>query len=204
MKKVTLILTFIAMSIMTMKAQTLSAFGIKAARNSSTQRIDESLIPESSKTLYRDGSLKTWNIGAYANFSLTRKWGLTTELQYNSIKGGVSQNGNAFKEHFIAMPILLTRKFGFLRLEGGTELSYLQKAELQVPNFGEVKQSMSNKFDYAGVIGARFDFGIANIGVRYIKNFADQGGICFGNPETCVPFKNSTYQVLVGIPLYKR
>ncbi len=204
MKKVTLILTFITMTMMTMQAQTLSAFGIKAARNSSTQRIDENLVPESSKVLYRNGTLNTWNIGAYANFSLTRKWGITTELQYNSIKGGVQENGNIFKEHFIAMPILLTRKFGFLRLEGGTELSYLQKAEMNISNFGEVKQSMPNKFDYAGVLGVRFDFGIANIGVRYIKNFADQGGICFGNPETCVPFQNSTYQVLVGIPLYKK
>jgi len=100
------------------------------------------------------------------------------------------QNGNEeeYKVKYINIPIMLQFHFSSLFLEIGPQIGFKVDEDIPDPNIDDFAKSN----DFAGAIGAGYQFGGLGIGARYVVGLSNVSDFDIPNSDT--DFKNGVWQ----------
>jgi Outer membrane protein beta-barrel domain len=174
LKKSALLFTLLVINVKLISAQTLS-IGPVIGMNVSTINV----APNTK-------SLLGLSIGAFANYSVNDHFGLSAKFIYSQLGTDFNINSDYLRFHYIQMPLTAVYYFGDAgnqfrpKIFAGPYVGTLLKANYKkgIEVIGTDGQTVYNKIDVGGLIGAGFNYRIQsrtwlNVDAGFSKGFTD-------------------------------
>jgi hypothetical protein len=143
-------------------------------------------------------SATNFHFGAYVNFNLSEKFGITPEVLWSGHKSDVG--GLDFVRNYIAVPVMLRFKpISLLSLEAGPQFNFLLDSEFDGNDIKD--QVKNNDFGVGFGAGLHLPLGL-NVGARYVLGFSNISDVDPSNQEGFGEVKNRTFQLYAGWTLF--
>jgi hypothetical protein len=137
-------------------------------------------------------SITSYHVGAYVNFNLSDKWGITPEVLWSA--QGAEIEDAKFKTDYVLVPVLLRYKIiSLISIEAGPQFNILSSAKYD----GDDIKDQLNSSTYSVVFGATAHLPLGfNGGLRYTMGMSDLSDI------EGVELKDRTVQIFVGWTIF--
>ncbi|HSF90175.1 MAG TPA: porin family protein [Saprospiraceae bacterium] len=152
--------------------------GIKAGANFANISTDD----------YETSSRTSYHAGAYANFKLSDKWGITPEVLWSSQGGDLDDV--EFETNYVTVPIMLRwRIIDLISVEAGPQFNVLTSAKSDGVDVLDDLTSPSYSAAFGALVHLPLGF---NAGLRYVVGLSD---ISESENDS---LKDNTFQIYVG------
>jgi hypothetical protein len=151
-----------------------------------------------------------YNLGAFAELNVTKKWGIQPELMWNQTNYRTGDNFHSVfpqgvsdvkgKLNYLSIPVLLTyRPIKLLSLQVGPQFGILMNSDQTLVQNG---QDAFKKGDFSMVGGAQLNLGPLKVGARYVIGLTDINDLGNGNATNPEKWKNQGFQVYAGFRIF--